>query len=111
MGKFADQSKLLKVIEFLKRTGVALTLSGGTMGRSKVDKEITAKESNDAWMVPIHLESARLKKKQMTSGMQLAVAMVSNMVAGVMAKILQTEKKTFLKSMVDRCRALTRWSL
>ena len=81
------------------------------MGRSKVDKEIIAKESNDVWMVPIHLESARLKKKQMTSGMQLAVAMVSNMVAGVMAKILQTEKKTFLKSMVDRCRALTRWSL
>ena len=98
MVKFAEQSKLLKVLEFLKRTGVAWGLSGGR----KVDKEITIKESNDAWMVPIHLESVRLKKKQMTSGVQLDVAMVSNMVEGFMFTIVQTEKKTFLKSMVEQ---------
>ena len=44
------------------------------MGMSKVDKEITAQEYNDAWMVLFHLEqSVRLHDEQVMKSMPLEI--------------------------------------
>ena len=45
------------------------------MGRTKVDKEITAQEYNDAWIVLIHLEqSMKLQEKQVMKLVKLSMS-------------------------------------
>ena len=67
MVRFSDLSKLIRVMAYIMRIALAKRRLGGTSveGRVKVDKEITAQEFNDAWLVLKHLEqSVRLQEKQ-----------------------------------------------
>ena len=67
MARFSDLSKLIRVMAYIMRVALAKRRLGGTSaeGRTKVAKEITAQEYNDAWIVLVHLEqSLRLKEKQ-----------------------------------------------
>ena len=65
--RFSDLSKLIRVMAYVMRIALAKYRLGGTTagGRTKVVKEITAQEYNDAWVVLIHLEqSVRLQEKK-----------------------------------------------
>ena len=67
VARFSDLSKLIRVMAYIMRVALAKRRLRGTSaeGRTKVAKEITAQEYNDAWIVLIHLEqSARLQEKQ-----------------------------------------------
>ena len=67
VARFSDLSKLIRVMAYIMRVDLAKRRLGGTsaLERSKVDKEITAQEYSDAWIVLIHLEqSQRLQEKQ-----------------------------------------------
>ena len=67
VARFSDLSKFIRVKAYIMRVALAKRYLGGTsaVGRTKVVKEITAQEYNDAWIVLIHLEqSMRLQEKQ-----------------------------------------------
>ena len=67
VARFSDLSKLIRVMAYIMRIALAKRRLGGTSaaGRTKVEKEITAQEYYDAWIVLIHLEqSVRLQEKQ-----------------------------------------------
>jgi hypothetical protein len=57
---------LVRVLVIIKKTTSARGLFGGTsaVGRSKVDKEITARNNNDVWLVLIHLEQSIMLKEE-----------------------------------------------
>ena len=65
VARFSDLPKLIRAMAYVMRFALKKKQFGAVscVGRSKADKEISAKEYNDAWLLLVHLEQkVRLKE-------------------------------------------------